>query len=151
MASVYFKTILTGITGAAYNHHFIVNLKSLESVKFQITNGQIQHRFHNIFALRSLNCYLSCFVAQIFDAYVKTFAVLVHPFQIFRNVCGIYYKKEVIFSHFIHQQIVHNASVGIQHHSILYFTYRHGAYIVCKYVLHIFFGIHTGYSDFSHM
>ena len=60
-------------------------------------------------------------------------------------------KEEVVFAHFVHEQIVYHASVRIAHHTIVHLAQRSIGNIVGKDVIYIFFCLIAGYAHFAHV
>ena len=106
---------------------------------------------HNIFRFRPLNGYLAIFIAIIVHFYFITRFILTNPIEVLIYVCCIYNKKELLFVHFINQQIIYNTTIRIKHHSVIYLPYWCIFNIVRKYILHITFCVRTAYGNLPHV
>ncbi len=82
----------------------------------QIGVGEFLQRIH---ATRALDRDLREVVAQIGNGAVEATSVVTHPVEIFFTRAGIDHDQVVVIGHFVHDNVVDECSLGIEHRRIL--------------------------------
>src|SRR3712207_1042586 len=147
MVSVNLKAILTGIAGTtdddvAYGFH---------GVKGQLIAWKLQNILHNADRFRSLDGQLPVVFTAIPQRYVETIGMFLHPCPVLIDVCRVDNYEKLGLIHFIDQQIVHRATMLIEHHAIKNFAFRGVGHVIGEDMVHPSLGVRPLYGHLPHV
>ncbi len=82
---------------------------------------------------------------------IVAFRLLLYPFPVFINICGIDNEEEFVFAAFVNQQVVHHTAILVTHHTIENFSCRHTCDVVGEDMVDVTLGIRACDEYFTHM
>ena len=82
---------------------------------------------------------------------VEACGVLFHPVDIFVDVSGIDDEEEVVFAHFVDEEVVDCAAVWVEHHAVVDLSDGCSGDVVSEDVLNVSFGVGSGDAHFAHV
>ena len=126
-------------------------VNNLGRVELQFLAGQSEHFFNDGFCLGALYGKLAVVVALVVKVDIEAFHLLLHPCNILVDIGCIDDKEEIIITHLIDEQVIHGATIGVEHHSIVDLSEGRISHIVREDVLHVALCIRTCDAHFTHV
>ena len=151
VAGIDFKSIFSGVAGAAHDNGFAIVGECFKGVEHQIGGINAKHLLQHVFAIRPLHSELTVDIALVVHLHVEILSVLFNPRHIFVDVGSINHQEEMVVAHFVHQQIVDGATVFVEHHPVVDFTHRRIGDVVGEDIIHEFLGFGTRDVYFAHV
>ena len=121
------------------------------SIEGQVTAVDVQYGGHGLLGLGTLNGQLRVVVALVVDLDVKVGGLLVDPSHVLVDVGGVDDQEQVVLAHFVHQQVIHGSSVGIEHHAIEHLAHLGTGDVVGEDIVDKFLGLGTSDAHLTHV
>ena len=151
MTSVHLKTILARIACTADDEGLALRVNGLEGIECQILASQSQALGHHLLRFGALQGYLSVDVALVLGNHVEGLCLSLYPSIVLVYVGGVDDEEELVICHLVDKQVVHGATVLMQHHTIIYLSHGSAGNVVGEDVLHELLRLRTAHKHLAHV
>ena len=153
MSAIDFESVLTCITGTAYDHPPAVPLSLIICVEAKIRSRSKSENFdRNPFCLRALKSYFTPGIGSIDDFHIISFPLGAYPLIVLGDIRGVHNQKIFLrLELLIYEKIVNNGSVGIQKHTIEDLSIWNAGHIVGEDMVDKLFRIRSAYEYLTHV